>query len=56
MTVKNNIINFYVSAYASGPIIVRFHTDSVTVKERDIGFSIAYQQLGTGCNKNKIRR
>lgn len=56
MKVKNKVINFYISAYASGPIIVRFHTDSVTVKERDIGFSIAYQQLGTGCNKNKIRR
>jgi len=50
------MVNNFVSAYAAGPIIIRFHTDSVTVKERDIGFSIAYQQLGTGCNKNKIRR
>ncbi|XP_003246195.1 uncharacterized protein LOC100574541 isoform X1 [Acyrthosiphon pisum] len=52
----NNTIATPVTSYASGPIIVRFHTDSVTVRERDIGFSIAYQQLGTGCNKNKIRR
>ncbi|XP_050423186.1 uncharacterized protein LOC126834970 isoform X2 [Adelges cooleyi] len=52
----NNTIATPVTTYASGPIVVRFHTDSVTVRERDIGFSIAYQQLGTGCNKNKIRR
>lgn len=52
----NNTIATPVTSYAAGPIIIRFHTDSVTVKERDIGFSIAYQQLGTGCNKNKIRR
>ncbi|XP_050539341.1 uncharacterized protein LOC126904383 isoform X1 [Daktulosphaira vitifoliae] len=51
----NNTIATPVTTYASGPIVIRFHTDSVTVKERDIGFSIAYQQLGTGCNKNKIR-
>uniref|UniRef100_A0A8D8Z1W6 CUB domain-containing protein n=2 Tax=Cacopsylla melanoneura TaxID=428564 RepID=A0A8D8Z1W6_9HEMI len=40
-----------VTSYASGPIIIRFHSDKATCKETDIGFSIMFQQLGTGCNK-----
>ncbi|KAI5729964.1 hypothetical protein M8J76_008477 [Diaphorina citri] len=40
-----------VTSYASGPIILRFHSDKVTNKETDIGFAINFQQLGTGCNK-----
>ncbi|XP_067004160.2 uncharacterized protein [Anabrus simplex] len=38
-----------VTSFASGPMVLRFHSDEVSEPDQEIGFSITYQQLGTGC-------
>ncbi|KAJ9581533.1 hypothetical protein L9F63_023289 [Diploptera punctata] len=38
-----------VATYASGPIIIRFHSDDIIEPHQELGFQIRYKQLGTGC-------
>ncbi|CAH0391572.1 unnamed protein product [Bemisia tabaci] len=48
---ENITVPSTVTSYASGPIILRFHTDGISHKDQEIGFSINYQQLGAGCTR-----
>ncbi|XP_046985792.1 uncharacterized protein LOC124555782 isoform X2 [Schistocerca americana] len=49
---ENTSVSSAVTSFASGPIVLRFHSDDVTEPEKETGFYITYKQLGTGCMRS----
>ncbi|XP_049845617.1 uncharacterized protein LOC126298360 [Schistocerca gregaria] len=49
---ENTSVSSAVTSFASGPIVLRFHSDDVTEPEKETGFHITYKQLGTGCMRS----